>query len=68
MRSRRGLSTQQRIRQEGFEKWTPAVTSGFQFNRVSEAALRNAEVSEAGAATATDLPSATFEETDQSTV
>jgi hypothetical protein len=67
MRPRRGLSTQQRISKESFEKWTPTITSGFQFNRVSEAALRNAEVSATRAAAA-DFPSATFEATDQSTL
>ena len=65
MCSRRSLGAQQRIRQEGFEEWTPAFPSRFDFNRVLEAALRNAEVLRTR--TATDLPSPTFEETDERT-
>jgi hypothetical protein len=66
MCSRRGLGSQQRIRQEGFEEWTPAFPSRFDFNRVLEAALHYAEVLRTRAATAADFPSPTFEETDES--
>jgi len=68
MCSRRGLGTQHRISQESFEEWAPAFPSGFDFNRVLEAALRDTEVPRTRTATAAHFPSATFEKTDQPTL
>jgi len=67
MCSGRGLGTQQRISQESFEERTPAFPRRFDFNRIPEAALHDAEVFRTRTATAADFPSATFEETDEST-
>jgi hypothetical protein len=67
MCSGRGLGTQQRIGQECFEERTPAFPSRFDFNRVPEAAPHDAEVFRTGTATAANFPSATFEETGEST-
>jgi hypothetical protein len=67
MCSCRGLGTQQRISQEGFEERPPTFPRGFQFNRILKATLRDAEVRGMGTGTAADSPTASFKEADQST-